>query len=67
MNERLRVQTFYLVMVGNLFIRNPNPLLVSKDRKSAMEFDYTTAKEIAKDVRGVVVRKTVEYEVVSNR
>ncbi|MED1305613.1 hypothetical protein BK704_08295 [[Bacillus thuringiensis] serovar konkukian] len=64
MNNQLKVQTSYLVMVGNLFIGNPNLLLVSKSRKGAMEFDYTTAKRIAKEINGVVVRKTVEYEMV---
>ncbi|PGM94520.1 hypothetical protein [Bacillus cereus] len=67
MNNQLKVQTSYLVMVGNLFIRNHTPLMVSKHINGAMEFDYATAKKTAADFDGVVVRKTVEYEVVINR
>ncbi|OOR12024.1 hypothetical protein BW897_15295 [Bacillus cereus] len=64
MNNQLKVQISYLVMVGNIFVGNPNPLMVSKSIKGAMEFDHDTAKRIAKEVNGVVVRKTVEYEMV---
>ncbi|PEL21384.1 hypothetical protein [Bacillus toyonensis] len=67
MNNQLKVQTSYLVMVGNLFIKNHTPLMMSRNTNGAMEFDYATAKRIAKDVMGGVVRKTVEYEVVTDR
>ncbi|PFA61315.1 hypothetical protein CN271_32175 [Bacillus cereus] len=67
MNNQLKVQTSYLVMVGNLFIRNHPPLMMSRNTKGAMEFDYAMAKRITQEINGVVVRKTVEYEVVSNR
>ncbi|MGG5736753.1 hypothetical protein [Bacillus cereus group sp. IBL03679] len=67
MNNQLKVQTSYLVMIGNIFVGNPNPLVVSKNSKGAMEFDHSTAKKIAQEINGVVVRKTVEYEVVIDR
>ena len=35
MHEKLEVQTSYVVMVGKLFIGNPLPITVSKDRKTA--------------------------------
>ncbi|MGG5741311.1 hypothetical protein [Bacillus cereus group sp. IBL03679] len=67
MNEQLGVKTAYVVMVGNLFIGNETPLVISKHVKGAKEFPYDLAKKTAADFDGVVVRKTVEYEVVINR
>ncbi|PFK14840.1 hypothetical protein [Bacillus cereus] len=67
MNNQLKVQTSYLVMVGNLFIGNHTPLMMSKNTKGAMAFEHAMAKRIAKEVAGIVVRKTVEYEMVINR
>ncbi|PGQ13807.1 hypothetical protein [Bacillus cereus] len=67
MNNQLKVQTSYLVMVGNLFIRNHTPLMMSRNTNGAMEFEHAMAKRIAQEINGVVVRKTVEYEMVINR
>ncbi|MGM2833756.1 hypothetical protein ACS2TZ_34010 [Bacillus cereus group sp. Bce025] len=61
MSEQLISETTYLVMVGNLFVGNPNPLIVTKLSKGAMEFGYEKSKKVAKDVGGIVIRKTVEY------
>lgn len=66
LNEQLQTKTSYLVMIGNLFIANPNPILISTSAKGAMEFDYKEAMKVAGKINGVLVRKTVEYEVVSN-
>ncbi|MDO6631790.1 hypothetical protein [Bacillus thuringiensis] len=64
MNEQLKAQTSYLVMVGNRFIGEIEPVIIKKDVKDAKEFGYETAKEIAKELNSVVVRKTEEYEMV---
>ncbi|MFA2831240.1 hypothetical protein [Bacillus paranthracis] len=61
MDEQLTPKTTYLVSVGNLFVSNPNPLVVTKLVKSAMEFEYEESKRVANDVGGEVIRKTVEY------
>lgn len=61
MGEQLIPKTTYLVSVGNLFVSNPNPLVVTKLVKSAMEFEYEKSKQVANDVGGEVIRKTVEY------
>ena len=61
MDEKLIPKTTYLVMVGNLFVSHPKPLLVTRLAKSAMEFGYEKSKQVANDVGGIVIRKTVEY------
>ncbi|WP_131101117.1 hypothetical protein [Bacillus sp. SYJ] len=61
MDKQLEAKTTYLVSVGNLFVSNPNPLVVTKLVKSAMEFEYEKSKQVANDVGGEVIRKTVEY------
>ena len=61
MDEQLTPKTTYLVSVGNLFVSNPNPLVVTKLVKSAMEFEYEESKQVANVVGGEVIRKTVEY------
>jgi len=66
MSEQLGVKTSYLVMIGNLFVGGTGVLIVSKDIKGAMEFSYDFAKKTAADLGGVLIRKTVEYEVVQN-
>lgn len=62
MDEQLTAKTTYLVSVGSLFISNPDPLVVTKLSKGAMEFEYEKSKQVANDVGGEVIRKTVEYE-----
>jgi len=61
MDEQLIPKTTYLVNVGNLFVSNPDPLVVTRLAKSAMEFEYEKSKQVANDVGGEVIRKTVEY------
>ncbi|MCQ6356430.1 hypothetical protein [Bacillus cereus] len=61
MDEQLIPKTTYLVSVGNLFVSNPDPLVVTRLVKSAMEFGYEKSKQVANDVGGEVIRKTVEY------
>ncbi|MDO3374553.1 hypothetical protein QJ529_17960 [Bacillus paranthracis] len=61
MDKQLEAKTTYLVSVGNLFVSNPNPLVVTKLVKSAMEFEYEKSKQVANDVGGEVIRKIVEY------
>lgn len=61
MNKQLAPQTTYLVSVGNLFVSHPKPLVVTRLAKNAMEFEYGKSKQVATDVGGVVIRKTVEY------
>ncbi|MEW4150054.1 hypothetical protein Q0N88_07215 [Bacillus thuringiensis] len=63
MNKKLSVQTAYLVMVGNRFVGYEKPLMISEGVKDAMEFDYETAKKIASELNGVVVRRTTEYNI----
>ncbi|CDN38011.1 hypothetical protein COJ11_14770 [Bacillus cereus] len=61
MDKQLMPKTAYLVRVGNLFISNPGPLVVTKLPKDAMEFEYEISKQVANNVGGEVIRKTVEY------
>ncbi|SCM13113.1 hypothetical protein [Bacillus wiedmannii] len=61
MDKQLAPKTTYLVSVGNLFISNPDPLVVTRLSKGAMEFGYEKSKQVANDVGGIVIRKTVEY------
>lgn len=61
MDQQLAAKTTYLVSVGNLFVSSPDPLVVTKLPKSAMEFGYEKSKQVANDVGGIVIRKTVEY------
>ncbi|EMY5504774.1 hypothetical protein V8T57_001156 [Bacillus wiedmannii] len=61
MPEQLIPKTTYLVSVGSLFISHPDPLVVTKLSKGAMEFGYEKSKQVANDVGGEVIRKTVEY------
>ncbi|MEH7239925.1 hypothetical protein CN926_01225 [Bacillus thuringiensis] len=61
MNEQLIPKTTYLVSVGDLFVSNSNPLMVTKLVKNAMEFEYKKSKQVADDLGGKVVCKTVEY------
>lgn len=61
MNEQLIPETTYLVSVGNLFVSNPNPLMVTKLVKNAMEFEYKASQQVADDLGGKVICKTVEY------
>ncbi|OUB35726.1 hypothetical protein BK708_04210 [Bacillus thuringiensis serovar yunnanensis] len=64
MSEQLIPETTYLISVGNVFVSNPNPLLVTTLPKGAMEFEYEKSKEVANNVGGIVIRKTVEYSEV---
>lgn len=61
MDKQLASKTIYLVSIGNLFVSKANPLVVTKLVKSAMEFEYEESKQVANDVGGEVIRKTVEY------
>ncbi|AUB62447.1 hypothetical protein CSW12_05095 [Bacillus cereus] len=61
MNKQLAPKTTYLVSVGNLFVSHPQPLMVTRLPKSAMEFEYEKSKQVANNVGGEVIRKTVEY------
>lgn len=61
MDEQLTPKTTYLVSVGNLFISNPDPLVITRLSKGAMEFEYEKSKQVANDVGGEVIRKTMEY------
>lgn len=61
MDKQLEAKTTYLVIVGNLFVSNPQPLTVTRLPKGAMEFEYEKSKQVANDVGGIVIRKTVEY------
>ncbi|WP_242291285.1 MULTISPECIES: hypothetical protein [unclassified Bacillus cereus group] len=61
MDKQLEAKTTYLVSVGNLFVSHPKPLVVTRLPKSAMEFGYEMSKQVANDVGGEVIRKTVEY------
>ncbi|PHB90627.1 hypothetical protein COE98_15745 [Bacillus wiedmannii] len=65
MEKQLAPKTTYLVSVGNLFVSHPKPLVVTKLAKNAMEFEYGKSKQVANDVGGEVIRKTVEYERVA--
>ncbi|MGE6615770.1 hypothetical protein [Bacillus mycoides] len=65
MDKQLEPQTTYLVSVGNLFVSHPQPLMVTRLPKNAMEFEYEKSKQVANDVGGEVIRKTVEYERVA--
>ncbi|MDA2113650.1 hypothetical protein [Bacillus cereus] len=65
MDKQLMPKTTYLVRVGNLFVSNADPLVVTRVDKSAMEFEYEKSKQVANDVGGEVIRKTVEYERVA--
>ncbi|MCQ6529867.1 hypothetical protein [Bacillus mycoides] len=64
MDKQLEPQTTYLVSIGNLFVGHPKPLVVTKLAKNAMEFEYKKSKQVANDVGGEVIRKTVEYDKV---
>ncbi|MGG2935150.1 hypothetical protein ABEO66_13715 [Bacillus pacificus] len=61
MNKQLAPKTTYLVSVGNLFVSSPRPLVVTKLPENAREFEYEESKQVANDVEGEVIRKTVEY------
>ncbi|MGM2787481.1 hypothetical protein [Bacillus cereus group sp. Bce018] len=61
MDKQLKTKTTYLVIIGNLFVSNPQPLTVTRLPKGAMEFEYEKSKQVANDVGGEVIRKTVEY------
>ncbi|QWG94667.1 hypothetical protein [Bacillus toyonensis] len=61
MDKQLEPQTTYLVSLGNLFVSHPKPLVITRLAKNAMEFEYGKAKQVANDVGGEVIRKTVEY------
>ncbi|PER10974.1 hypothetical protein [Bacillus cereus] len=65
MDKQLMPKTTYLVSVGNLFVSNTDPLVVTRLAKSAMEFEYEISKQVANDVGEEVIRKTVEYERVA--
>ncbi|MDA1771568.1 hypothetical protein PDJ95_09235 [Bacillus cereus] len=64
MDKQLETKTTYLVSVGNLFVSSPQPLVVTRLPQSAMEFEYEKSKQVANDVGGEVIRKTVEYAMV---
>ncbi|HHT7151693.1 hypothetical protein OB988_04140 [Bacillus cereus] len=67
MDKQLMPKTTYLVSVGNLFVSNADPLVVTRLAKSAMEFEYEKSIRVANDVGGIVIRKTTEYaEVVES-
>ncbi|MGQ3740911.1 hypothetical protein [Bacillus sp. Fil] len=59
----MSVQTAYLVMVGNRFVGYEKPLVMSESVKGAKEFDYDTAKKIANELNGLIVRRTTEYNI----
>ncbi|MEW9578115.1 hypothetical protein U9K47_22650 [Bacillus toyonensis] len=61
MDKQLEPQTTYLVSLGNLFVSHPKPLVITRLAKNAMEFEYGKSKQVANDVGGEVIRKTVEY------
>ncbi|PER45288.1 hypothetical protein [Bacillus thuringiensis] len=63
MNKQLKTQVSYLVMMGNLFVSNLEVLTVPF-LANARQFDSVNAERAAKELDGVVVRKTVEYEVI---
>ncbi|PFN88299.1 hypothetical protein [Bacillus thuringiensis] len=64
MNKQLKTQVSYLVMMGNLFVSNLEVLTVTKSIESARKFDNVNAERAAKELGGVVVKRTVEYEVI---
>jgi hypothetical protein len=64
MDKQLEAKTTYLVSLGNLFVSSPDPLVVTRLPKSAMDFEYEKSKRVANDVGGIVIRKTVEYAMV---
>ncbi|HFK1721096.1 TPA: hypothetical protein ACGXQB_002854 [Bacillus cereus] len=64
MNKQLKTQVSYLVMMGNLFVSNLEILTVTKSIESARKFDSVNAERAAKELGGVVVKRTVEYEVI---
>ncbi|HDR7000664.1 TPA: hypothetical protein QCW13_004007 [Bacillus cereus] len=64
MNKQLKTQVSYLVMMGNLFVSNLEVLTVTKSIESARKFDSVNAERAAKELGGVVVKRTVEYEVI---
>ncbi|ANT40104.1 hypothetical protein P4I81_08015 [Bacillus cereus] len=64
MNKQLKTQVSYLVMMGNLFVSNLEVLTVTRNIANARQFDSVNAERAAKELGGVVVRKTVEYEVI---
>lgn len=64
MNKQLKTQVSYLVMMGNLFVSNLEVLTVTRNIANSRQFDSVNAERAAKELGGVVVRKTVEYEVI---
>ena len=48
-----------------MFVSHAQPLMVTRLPKNAMEFEYEKSKQVANDVGGEVIRKTVEYERVA--
>ncbi|WP_324656681.1 hypothetical protein [Bacillus cereus] len=64
MNKQLKTQVSYLVMMGNLFVSNLEVLTVTKSIESARKFESVNAERAAKELGGVVVKRTVEYEVI---
>lgn len=64
MNKQLKTQVSYLVMMGNLFVSNLEVLTVTRSIESARKFDSVNAERAAKELGGVVVKRTVEYEVI---
>ncbi|WP_103652633.1 hypothetical protein [Bacillus thuringiensis] len=64
MNKQLKTQVSYLVMMGNLFVSSLEVLTVTKTIENARKFDSVNAERAAKELGGVVVKRTVEYEVI---
>lgn len=64
MNKQLKTQVSYLVMMGNLFVSNLEVLTVTRSIESARKFDSVNAERAAKELGGVVVKRTVDYEVI---
>jgi|GEM_PF-3548030 len=64
MNKQLKTQVSYLVMMGNLFVSNLEVLTVTRNIENARKFDSVNAERAAKELGGVVVQRTVEYEVI---
>jgi len=50
MDKQLKTKTTYLVSVDNLFVSHPQPLMVTRLPKNAMEFEYEKSKQVVNDV-----------------
>ncbi|PHB06782.1 hypothetical protein COE84_28320 [Bacillus wiedmannii] len=64
MNKQLKTQVSYLVMLGNLFVSSIEVLIVTRNIENARKFDSVNAERAANDLGGVVVKRTVDYEVI---